>query len=570
METKYEEYLTIVNQAKDYNKRLFEERKSRLPFIDAQTGIAQHNCSLWRHKSTRKASTSFDSTKEPILYQYPAVRWHKKRRVYLLTNASVQNQHHEHLMSIKSAKTIQTSETNSASRQQEFSCNSTTASQSQSHTESITTAADSDSRDISLRSFNHSQGSPNSLEGELTTNNQVDKNNAHFAKLNQFNNNTTPNCNEQNQRSVPVNNKTQAKNRTPAQEGIKTNIDAGIEDSIESQTKAAIRMHRKQTKMRNVGQSLMKDSILVKKVRSRKVENSSFDGIANQNGSDCTASKSIQVRTHDGEKRYYCTICDSSYKTRPGLTYHLVHSHQYKTQPRKNKNKMTAANDSLNDSGANTSKISNKTEVPQAPNDSKNVKNSDSDATVEDLIIDCNQSIDKLEGKNDDSRENASGDDGLSLSDDDADFDRDLIQNFKAEVEQSVPILKGLDQKDKKDGKAVTFNTFCDFCLGTATKNRRTKLPEDLVSCTSCGSSGHPTCLQFTETIKLSIKKYDWQCIECKTCSACSTADNESQLLFCDDCDRSYHTYCLNPKLDALPEGSWSCSACVNEFHSNK
>lgn len=79
---------------------------------------------------------------------------------------------------------------------------------------------------------------------------------------------------------------------------------------------------------------------------------------------------------------------------------------------------------------------------------------------------------------------------------------------------------------------------YCDFCLGDARENRKTNMPEDLVSCSDCGRSGHPSCLQFTPNMIISVKRYRWQCIECKYCSICGTSDNDDQLLFCDDCDR--------------------------------
>lgn len=81
---------------------------------------------------------------------------------------------------------------------------------------------------------------------------------------------------------------------------------------------------------------------------------------------------------------------------------------------------------------------------------------------------------------------------------------------------------------------------YCDFCLGDARENRKTNVPEDLVSCSDCGRSGHPSCLQFTPNMIISVKRYRWQCIECKYCSICGTSDNDDQLLFCDDCDRGY------------------------------
>lgn len=66
---------------------------------------------------------------------------------------------------------------------------------------------------------------------------------------------------------------------------------------------------------------------------------------------------------------------------------------------------------------------------------------------------------------------------------------------------------------------------------------------------------------------------YRWQCIECKSCHLCGQSDNDvsppldsmavithvitlqDQLLFCDDCDRGYHMYCVNPPIKEPPEG---------------
>ncbi|TKR71657.1 hypothetical protein L596_019221 [Steinernema carpocapsae] len=64
----------------------------------------------------------------------------------------------------------------------------------------------------------------------------------------------------------------------------------------------------------------------------------------------------------------------------------------------------------------------------------------------------------------------------------------------------------------------------------------------------------------------VSTKKYGWQCIECKSCAICGTSDNDDKLLFCDDCDRGMHLYCLNPPLEKTPENAWSCHLCQKEF----
>lgn len=83
----------------------------------------------------------------------------------------------------------------------------------------------------------------------------------------------------------------------------------------------------------------------------------------------------------------------------------------------------------------------------------------------------------------------------------------------------------------------ATPSPYCDFCIGDVKENKKTGIPEELVSCSDCGRSGHPTCLQFTENMIISVKKYRWQCIECKCCSICGTSENDETLLFCDSCD---------------------------------
>uniref|UniRef100_A0A4W4FRP4 D4, zinc and double PHD fingers family 2 n=1 Tax=Electrophorus electricus TaxID=8005 RepID=A0A4W4FRP4_ELEEL len=120
------------------------------------------------------------------------------------------------------------------------------------------------------------------------------------------------------------------------------------------------------------------------------------------------------------------------------------------------------------------------------------------------------------------------------------------------------------------DGVIIS-NDYCDFCLGDSGSNRKTGLAEELVSCSDCGRSGHPTCLQFTDNMIQAVRTYQWQCIECKSCSLCGTSENDvrvpppfDQLLFCDDCDRGYHMYCLQPPMSQPPEGSWSCHLCLD------
>jgi hypothetical protein len=34
-------------------------------------------------------------------------------------------------------------------------------------------------------------------------------------------------------------------------------------------------------------------------------------------------------------------------------------------------------------------------------------------------------------------------------------------------------------------------------------------------------------------------------------------------MLLCDNCDNGWHIYCLDPPLEAVPEGEWLCPDCV-------
>lgn len=77
-------------------------------------------------------------------------------------------------------------------------------------------------------------------------------------------------------------------------------------------------------------------------------------------------------------------------------------------------------------------------------------------------------------------------------------------------------------------------------------------------SCICICHKEHPSCFSpaLTEKAKETVRKYEWQCRECKQCMVCADNGQESELLICDDCDRGCHTFCAVPKLKAIPEGT--------------
>ncbi|XP_078660581.1 uncharacterized protein LOC144905072 isoform X2 [Branchiostoma floridae x Branchiostoma belcheri] len=101
----------------------------------------------------------------------------------------------------------------------------------------------------------------------------------------------------------------------------------------------------------------------------------------------------------------------------------------------------------------------------------------------------------------------------------------------------------------------------CSFCLGTAECNRDGQA-EELLSCADCGNSGHPSCLKYSPQLTAKVRSMRWQCIDCKTCTACENKNDLDNILFCDACDRGFHMKCCNPPLTKMPKGNWECSLC--------
>ncbi|XP_036264179.1 zinc finger protein neuro-d4 isoform X5 [Pipistrellus kuhlii] len=181
------------------------------------------------------------------------------------------------------------------------------------------------------------------------------------------------------------------------------------------------------------------------------------------------------------------------------------------------------------------------------------------DLEVEDLEDDIPRRKNRAKGK-------AYGIGGLRKRQDAASLeDRDkpyVCDKFYKELAWVPEAQRKHTAKKGPDGTVIP-NGYCDFCLGGS---KKTGCPEDLISCADCGRSGHPSCLQFTVNMTAAVRTYRWQCIECKSCSLCGTSENDDQLLFCDDCDRGYHMYCLSPPMAEPPEGSWSCHLCLRHL----
>jgi hypothetical protein len=47
------------------------------------------------------------------------------------------------------------------------------------------------------------------------------------------------------------------------------------------------------------------------------------------------------------------------------------------------------------------------------------------------------------------------------------------------------------------------------------------------------------------------------------SCRVCLKDENDEQMMLCDHCDATYHTYCLKPPLAKIPEDAWMCPRCL-------
>ncbi|CAG7728639.1 unnamed protein product [Allacma fusca] len=157
-----------------------------------------------------------------------------------------------------------------------------------------------------------------------------------------------------------------------------------------------------------------------------------------------------------------------------------------------------------------------------------------------------------------DAAEWQSEDEAVSSS---SDYSSSSDSSSSSDDESSNEIELGTKSMGDKENDVSSQSVvrLCKTCEGDHTKNKDGN-PENLLHCTKCDVPNHPSCLELRVDMLPFIKKYNWQCTECKNCIECNDPADEDKMLFCDLCDRGYHIYCVG--LRKVPTGRWHCRVC--------
>lgn len=211
--------------------------------------------------------------------------------------------------------------------------------------------------------------------------------------------------------------------------------------------------------------------------------------------------KRKRVEYSDAEKPYACELCGARYKTRPGLSYHYTHSHQNEGSDGRRLDE-----DEVSYTPPRMHPATNGTPHPP-PSASPSLPPYSQPPAMSNLMSGTRASP-------------------VSHS--------SLPPSAPQSTPHSAHSAEGSEfggNRPKGKGSVASPSNYCDFCLGDSVENKKTKSAESLVSCSDCGRSAHPSCLQFTPNMIESVKKYRWQCIECKSCGLCGTSENDVSLL---------------------------------------
>lgn len=597
-------YQEFIKSTQEFNHKLVKDRKFRLPFLDSQTGVAQSDCSLWMTENDRRkevtltegddntstancdggqskkvtrplqngaCTPALDHSVTPIstpgsttattssvpslssgrIYTYPAKRWVKRKRQYLLDDIYLRQR-----LAQASHQPQQISGPSPYQDQQMLMDHSSNDSQQllhHHHTHLQQHHYHHMNNSIALSAHNRMTQETsvhNNINHSSNHNDSLSNNHHHYSNDSSFMHDSSSNSN-----AYPWTMNEQSKDATtssridPDESTSETTAHGDLDDSndphhITQQNNYTSHNHQHQHNPQQHPQN-----------PTAGPSTNHHHAASNQQQGNLTPTpkkkqKKYKIeKTDDSLKPYRCEWCDMNYKTRAGLAYHLKRRHAQHVESNSS-DETVVGDDSSNSNNNNTNGVAVEGGNISSSNPSNHIAINRQGASTTLNHTSTGSTNNRLNGN--------------------------AATNHNSTINSSN-IRNGTNNRSTKSVRSNNINSdhdnnndtspYCDFCLGDVNENKKTHEPEELVSCSDCGRSGHPSCLNFSENQILSVKKYNWQCIECKSCRLCGTSDNDEQLLFCDDCDRGYHMYCLSPPLTEPPAGFWSCTLCLEEYH---
>ncbi|XP_055600727.1 chromodomain-helicase-DNA-binding protein Mi-2 homolog [Uranotaenia lowii] len=152
------------------------------------------------------------------------------------------------------------------------------------------------------------------------------------------------------------------------------------------------------------------------------------------------------------------------------------------------------------------------------------------------------------------------------------DTDADAGKSGEPAVKKKAKVKMGIGQKAKKKGKGKKskfpdgpdgeqqHQDYCEVCQQGG----------EIILCDTCPKAYHLVCLdpELEDT-----PEGRWSCPTCETEGPVDDEDDEHQefcrickdggeLLCCESCPSAYHTFCLTPPLDEIPDEDWRCPRC--------
>jgi len=124
---------------------------------------------------------------------------------------------------------------------------------------------------------------------------------------------------------------------------------------------------------------------------------------------------------------------------------------------------------------------------------------------------------------------------------------KNMMKNVIKEIERSRKIICKLC---KNPGANI-------FCYNTSCKDNFHYLCGKKYGCLFDNQKFYMNCPEHLQN-----RLYENDLNSDIVCEKCFSGLDEEVILLCSKCDKSYHTYCLVPKLFIIPEGDWYCDKC--------